>query len=173
MLMQWCDWVTGAVVVHREWFNSKNKDITHSYYLWPKSQKSGCTVCAAASQSQPHACFYTFNIILNPSLKTCFLPISVQINLCIAPYWQYQADGAMITRNKKRGHIHTRQGRKLYLLKLNQELLTEQKSYLVQLYTIILVTHTCLSWGNPCPAGCSHVCWPVWKRQSDTWLLLG
>lgn len=111
---------------------------------------------------------FTLNIILNPSLKTCFLPISVQINLCIAPYWQYETDGAMITKNRRGGHIHTRQRRKLYLLNLNQELLTEQKSYLVQLYTFVLVTHTCLSWGNPCPAGCSHVCWPVWKPRSDT-----
>lgn len=40
-------------------------------------------------------------------------------------------------------------------------------------YTSILVTHTCLGWGNPCPAGCSPVCCPGWRQQSDTGLWLG
>lgn len=38
---------------------------------------------------------------------------------------------------------------------------------------LILVTHTCLSWGSPCPAGCSHACCQGWKRRSGTWLWRG
>lgn len=61
-------------------------------------------------------------------------------------------------------------------LNLNQIWLTEWKSYLVlsvTQYTSILVTHTCLGWGNPCLAGCSPVCCPGWRQQSNTGLWLG
>lgn len=89
-------------------FSSINRDITRSCFLWPESQTSRGSVCAAASQT-PRLCFYYST--LTSFFKKRFLPISVQIRLCVAPYRQNQTDGALITARRQGGHRDKTQGR--------------------------------------------------------------
>jgi len=58
-------------------------------------------VCAAASQT---LCLfvYSVNLFLFPfkDIFFFFSPVSIQINLSVAPYWQNQADGALIAAKR-------------------------------------------------------------------------
>lgn len=168
------DWLIRGVVINEEWFSSINRDITHSHYLWPESQTSRCTICAAASQT---LCLCLYNSILTSLLKTFLTRLHQDTPVCRSiraepGRWctDHCKEAGRIQRHMRKEsgltcHSSTRND------KLNGNLIL---CFLWDtVHQHLGCIHTCLSSGNPCPAGCSLVCCQGWRQRSDTWLWLG
>lgn len=116
----------------------------------------------------PHFCAFLIPNLYSKCSCTFrwILPISIQIDLGVTPHWHDQTDGTLITARKQRHgkkqlDLKCQSQRKLCYMSGNPH------------RSSILVTHTCLYWGNPYPAGRSRVFCRGWKRQSDTGLWQG